>query len=255
MRPRPALDAPTLRPPCIVQVGRLAVPVRLTFRAAAAILAETGADWLTPGGQVETPAEKLDVVLHALAYAAVGDTAPTPTQIRRSSLRLGLRDTLSRRTAVAAVWMDVFTACAADIHAGGTPRDDGDDARSDRADGETVLELLWTVARKRVGLTLNEFWDLTPRELTLLAQRAGAAERLEQQGRDYGFAVLAILYSSVHAGQDSEPATPGTYFPSLRTEAEREAAALEAKEDDARPEGAPTMAEMARDALSRLEAL
>lgn len=76
---------------------------------------------------------------------------------------------------------------------------------------------MWAVARYDLGLTEQEFLDITPARFFALIDRHNS----EKQEQDYRAGIIASNIVRVHASkEDSAKYGPGYFFPSLRSERE-----------------------------------
>lgn len=230
--------ASPLRPCQRVRVGRLIVPIRMTFGAIADIQRLTGVDLLSGHGVLGVQDRRLPHVLHRLAVDATGDEAPSLAMIRLSLLPLSKR-------ARAGIWMSLAVALMADMPLAPESPTPADEEPTIRAEERT--EALWIACRVRMGLSLAEFQACTPREITLIGRRATERERAEQQSNDYRFALITSFYLNAHRREEDEPVGMADLFPSLRPLLQGDEVAEGGHPADVdRPAGAPTFAELAR---------
>lgn len=81
---------------------------------------------------------------------------------------------------------------------------------------------MWAVARYDLGLTEEEFFDITPAQFFALVKR----KNIETKEQDYRSGVIASnIVRVVCKQEDGKKYSPSYFFPSLRTDKEREAEA------------------------------
>lgn len=75
-----------------------------------------------------------------------------------------------------------------------------------------------SVARYDLGLTEEEFWELTPAQYDALNER----HLIHRQMDDYRAGVIASILCNIHKEKGSKPAEPADFFSSLPRSKPRE---------------------------------